>query len=75
MAKRGLDAMKPEKIMKECQAGKATLDGANNLLAQCYGVIGRLIDDIEQMGIRSNECTRHSTGRKCKNCGCGYKGD
>jgi hypothetical protein len=65
--------MNIEKLMKKCQLGCHRLDDANNLLAQCYGQIGRLVDYIEEAGLRSNECTKGITGNKCKNCGCEHK--
>lgn len=36
--------MKPEQTMKACQIGSRNLDDANNLHAQCYGTIGKLMD-------------------------------
>lgn len=30
-------------LMKMCQRGEATLDAANNLLADCYGTLGKLL--------------------------------
>lgn len=42
--------MKSEDIMKACQRGfgdyAGSLDDANNLLAECYGTIGRLREDL-----------------------------
>lgn len=34
--------MNTEKIMKKCQIGSHNLNDANNLLAECYGTIGLL---------------------------------
>lgn len=42
--------MKSEDVMKVCQTGfgnyTRSLDDANNLLAECYGTIGRLRNDL-----------------------------
>lgn len=32
-----------EALMKACQRGEVKLDAANNLLADCYGALGRLL--------------------------------
>ena len=34
-----------EKVMKRCQAGTTNYDDANNLHAECYGTIGRLMTE------------------------------
>ncbi len=34
-----------EEVMKKCQIGCHNLYDANNLLAECYGTIGRLMAD------------------------------
>lgn len=47
---RGVD-MNNDQIMKLCQRGfgnyNGALDDANNLLAECYGTIGRLVGALE----------------------------
>lgn len=35
--------MTPDQVMKACQVGSRNLDAANNLHAQCYGTIGKLL--------------------------------
>ena len=39
--------MTPEQVMKACQAGCHNLIDANDLLAQCYGTIGKLLIDLQ----------------------------
>jgi hypothetical protein len=34
-------------LQKRCQRGCASLDNANNLLADCYGAIGELVAKLE----------------------------
>lgn len=38
-----------EQIMKACQIGCNNLNDANNLLAECYGRIGRLSEENERL--------------------------
>jgi hypothetical protein len=38
-----------EQIMKRCQVGTRNYDEANNLHAECYRVIGKLLKTIEEM--------------------------
>jgi hypothetical protein len=38
-----------ERLMKRCQAGSPSADGANNLLAECYGTLGALLIEREQL--------------------------
>ena len=50
--------MNDEEIMKRCQRGfgnyKNSLDDANNLLAECYGAIGKLQNELEQFNNNKN---------------------
>jgi hypothetical protein len=39
-----------EQIMKRCQAGTRNYEEANNLHAACYGIIGKLLAQLEQWG-------------------------
>jgi|SRR5690606_12823227 len=39
--------MTPEQVMKACQVGCTNLIDANDLLAQCYGTIGKLLIDLQ----------------------------
>jgi len=38
-----------EQIMKRCQVGSRDYDEANNLHAECYRVIGKLLKTIEEL--------------------------
>lgn len=38
-----------ERVMKRCQVGSRDYDEANNLHADCYRVIGKLLKTIEKM--------------------------
>ena len=38
-----------EQLMKACQIGCNNLNDANNLLAECYGRIGKLADENERL--------------------------
>ena len=38
-----------EQLMKACQIGCNNLNDANNLLAECYGRIGRLTEENERL--------------------------
>lgn len=38
-----------EKLMKKCQAGHPSADGANDLLAECYGTLGALLIERDQL--------------------------
>jgi hypothetical protein len=44
--------VKSDEVMKACQSGfgnyKNALDDANNLLAECYGTIGKLRKDLDR---------------------------
>jgi hypothetical protein len=35
--------MNPEQVMKRCQVGTTNYNDANNLHAECYGTIGKLL--------------------------------
>lgn len=37
------------KLQSRCQRGEATLAGANNLLAECYGALGKLTAENERL--------------------------
>jgi hypothetical protein len=63
--------MTPEQLMKKCQIGCHRLDDANNLLAECYGTIGKMLAWIEDHGERTCLCTKDMTGKVCKYCQCG----
>jgi hypothetical protein len=68
--------MTPKQVMKKCQigcGGKNALNDAHDLLAECYGTIGMLIDWIEKEGERNDTCTKHITGNICKGCKCKYQ--
>lgn len=39
------------KLQSRCQRGESSLAGANNLLAECYGVLGKLIAENERLGL------------------------
>ena len=45
--------MKDEEVMRACQRGvgnyKGAIDDANSLLADCYGTIGRLLEDNRRL--------------------------
>ena len=41
-----------ERLQKRCQIGCRNLNDANNLLAECYGAIGALLEEIEDLNIR-----------------------
>lgn len=65
--------MTPEELMKKCQTGCGghnALDDCNNLLAECYGTIGKMLKWIEEEGVRNNICTNSVTGKMCEGCGC-----
>jgi hypothetical protein len=36
-------------IMKKCQIGTCNFDDANNLHAECYGELGRLINTVKKL--------------------------
>ncbi len=38
-----------EQIMKRCQVGTRNYEEANNLHAECYGMIGKLLGQIETL--------------------------
>lgn len=38
-----------EQLMKRCQVGTRNYDEANNLHAECYGMIGKLLGQIETL--------------------------
>lgn len=41
--------MTPEQVMKKCQIGTNSQNMANSLHAECYGTIGRLLHQQEQL--------------------------
>jgi hypothetical protein len=41
--------MTPEEVMKKCQIGCNNLNDCNNLLAECYGTIGKLVQEKETL--------------------------
>jgi len=47
-----------EQIMKRCQVGTRNYNEANNLHADCYRVIGKLLKTIEEM-----ESQKHETAK------------
>lgn len=47
-----------EDLQKRCQRGATNLNEANNLLAECYGVMGKLGADNEQIKAEG-ELLRH----------------
>lgn len=38
-----------EDLQKRCQRGATNLNDANNLLAECYGVLGKLVAEIQRL--------------------------
>ena len=72
--------MTNEQLMKACQIGCNNLNDANNLLAECYGRIGKLASENERLrgwiddsGRRNHECVRDVIGRVCVGCECGVQ--
>lgn len=41
-----------EKVMKRCQIGTTNYEDSNNLHAECYGTIGRLLAEVERLQSR-----------------------
>lgn len=50
-----------EDLQKCCQRGSTNLNDANNLLADCYGMLGRLVAE--------NEALRAGQPQNCRSCG------
>jgi hypothetical protein len=49
-----------EALQKRCQRGATNLNDANNLLADCYGMLGRLVAE--------NEALRREKSEPCDGC-------
>ena len=65
--------MTPEQVMKKCQigfGGRSALNDCHDLLAECYGTIGKMLQWIESEGERNDTCTRPVTGKVCRGCQC-----
>lgn len=60
--------MTSEEIMKKCQTGfgnyQGALDDANNLLAECYGHIGKLESRLNEVLFFLSSDQRHHFNRK-----------
>ena len=70
--------MTPDQLMKKCQlgcGGKNALWDCHDILAECYGTIGKLLIYIDELGGFSDTCTFHVTGRVCSECQCNRKHD
>ena len=53
----------PEQVMEQCQIGTRNYDDANNLHAECYGTIGKLLHERERLVGHVNaliNCADHS---------------
>ena len=46
-------------VMKRCQIGTTSYDKANDLHAACYGTIGALVQERDQLLIELQEMRRH----------------
>ena len=63
-----------EQTMKRCQRGTPYLDDAHNILADCYGTIGRLSGLIHQHNqhceftCEHTDCQRDKQQRWCPDC-------
>lgn len=74
--------------MKRCQigvGGRGALDAAHDILAECYGTLGALLDEAERVraenerlrdwiaeeGKRTDTCTENVLMRICEDCRCG----
>lgn len=67
--------MTPEQIMRKCRigfGGKSANENCHNLLAECYGIIGKMLEWIEREGERTDTCTRSITGKVCRECRCNH---
>ena len=51
-----------ERVMKWCQAGTWNSNEANNLHAECYRVIGKLLKTIEEMESQEPVAWMHPSG-------------
>jgi len=51
-----------ENLMKRCQRGSTNLNDANNLLADCYGMLGKLGAEKEALSKAATELRR---GAEC----------
>lgn len=60
--------MKDVEVMKACQKGFGNYNGAlqdaNNLLAECYGTIGRLREDLARCRHQASFCIGNEEGLK-----------
>ena len=41
--------MTPEQVMKKCRIGTGNYNEANNLHAECYGTIGKLLQQQDEL--------------------------
>lgn len=69
-----------ENLMKRCQRGATNLNDANNLLAECYGMLGKLGAENKDLSNRCESLTFERTDLRdkietlrdvlpeCKNC-------
>jgi len=75
-----MDGNKVERLMKKCQIGihcRASLDDANDLLAECYGTIGRLHEESVIYGYMADMwvSTYFTNGIRCPGCNQFVPGD
>ena len=56
-----------EQIMKRCQVGTRNYDEANNLHADCYRVIGKLLKTIAELESQDGAC-QHCAEKGCVAC-------
>ena len=69
-----------ENVMKRCQIGTKNYNEANNLHAECYGTIGRLLLQVETLSrclFQMQEAARDleakaSSALKCTVCSCHF---
>lgn len=55
--------MTPEQVMKACQVGTRNYNDANNLHAECYGALGKLLHQQSRLVRHINElinCADHN---------------
>ena len=52
-----------DRLMKRCQigcGGRQALDAAHDILAECYGTLGALVQDRDALRARIDECIPHT---------------
>ena len=45
----------PEQVMKQCQIGTQNFNAANDLHADCYGTIGKLLNEKELLSKQAHD--------------------